>query len=386
MTIAEWFNSEPVRNFRKGVLGNSKISLCSKCYHEEGSNGNSRRFKANQKSVIFKQAFSKSFEQSPGKRHFSETGFTTTDPIDLHIDLGNYCNLACKMCNPRASSKIAQQEVIWGNSDSKKYIGTDWTRNQAVWDNFKQQIASNQNLKNVHFMGGETLISDRFEDLVDTFIDNNRFDVCFSFVSNGTVIRPRLIDKLKKFSRVGIEISIETVDEHNGYQRQGTDTELVLKNIDWYKKQTNNSSITVTLRPAISLLTIGYYSKLLKYALDNQFMIKSLLVTNPTFLDVRILPDHVKKQYSKTFDSILEELNRIQVPTDYNASDVNNYLMNIKESANMCKQMLSSSMPDNSEILHAQLVDHCRKWDKIYGYDARKLYPELNEIWDRHGY
>ena len=98
-TIAEWFNSDPVRHFRQGVLGDRPVSACSRCYQEESVGGNSRRIKSNQKSVIFQQAFADSFEQSPGRRHFNESGNTSTHPIDIHVDLGNYCNLACKMCD-----------------------------------------------------------------------------------------------------------------------------------------------------------------------------------------------------------------------------------------------------------------------------------------------
>jgi hypothetical protein len=29
---------------------------------------------------------------------------------------------------------------------------------------------------------------------------------------------------------------------------------------------------------------------------------------------------------------------------------------------------------------------HCERWDRVYGYDARKLYPEFQEILDRYDY
>ena len=35
MTIAEWFNSEPVTQFRQQVLADSKVSACRRCYVEE---------------------------------------------------------------------------------------------------------------------------------------------------------------------------------------------------------------------------------------------------------------------------------------------------------------------------------------------------------------
>lgn len=386
MTIADWFQSEPVRDFRKRILKNSRVTECQRCYTQEDAGGNSRRFKSNQKSVIFRQAFHESFEQSPGREHFDESGYTATQPIDIHIDLGNFCNLACKMCNAQASSRIAAQEVKWGIESSQKFVGTNWTKDQTVWDNFKQQLLSIPRLNNIHFMGGETLLTDRFEDLVDTLIAHKRFDVCLSFVTNGTVFKPGLMAKLVSFRRVGIEVSIETVDQHNSYVRQGTDTDLVLNNIDRYLAVCNGSSISVTLRPAISALTIGYFGGLLQYAIHKRLIIKSLLVNYPRFLDVNILPKVVKQQYVEQYHELLHQVESVTVSADYNASNPNNYLVVIKEQMQMCINVLEHNQPSDVDQLHSQLVDHCKKWDNVYGYNARTLYPELVEIWDQYGY
>ena len=386
MTIADWFQSEPVRDFRKRMLKNSRLSECKRCYTEEDSNGNSRRFKSNQKSVIFRQAFRESFEQSPGRKHFDDSGNTATHPIDIHIDLGNFCNLACKMCNSQASSRIAAQEVKWGIESSRQFVGSNWTSNQTVWDNFKKQLLNIPKLNNIHFMGGETLLTDCFEDLVDTLIQHKRFEVCLSFVTNGTVFKPGLMTKLASFRRVGIEVSIETVDQHNAYVRQGTDTDLVLRNIDQYIAISNGSSITVTLRPAISALTIGYFGSLLQYAISKRLIIKSLLVNYPKFLDVNILPKAVKQQYVEQYHELLNQFKSVNVITDYNSSDPNNYLVIIKEHIQMCINVLENEQPSDVDQLHAQLVNHCKKWDNVYGYNARTLYPELTQIWDQYDY
>jgi hypothetical protein len=385
MSIADWFNSEPVRDFRKRILKNQKLSECSQCYAQESVGGNSRRISSNQKSVIFTQAFHESFAQSPGRNHFDSSGLTSTHPIDIHVDLGNYCNLACKMCNAQASSKIAAQEVKWGIESSRQFVGSNWTNDQAVWDSFKQQLLAIPRLNNIHFMGGETLLTDRFEDLVDTLIAHKRFEVCFSFVTNGTVFKPQLLTKLLGFKRVGIEVSIETADQHNSYVRQGTNTELVLDNIARYQTQCNNSNITLTLRPAISALTIGYYGTLLQYALKQRFLIKSLLVTSPSFMNVGILPAAVKAQYLAQYTDILHQLDDTK-KLDYNVSDPNNYHLVIKQQAQGCINLLNLPEPSDIDQLHGQLVEHCRKWDRVYNYNARQLYPELAEIWDRYDY
>ena len=386
MSIADWFNSEPVRNFRQRILKDARLGECRRCYAEEDSGGVSRRHRSNQKSVIFTQAFDRSFEQSPGRKHFDDSGVTSTHPIDIHIDLGNYCNLACKMCNSRASSRIAAQEVKWGIQSSRQFLGSDWTRDTTVWNSFKQQLLNIPKLNNIHFMGGETLLTDRFEDLVDTLIAHKRFETCLSFVTNGTVFNPELLDKLTLFRRVGIEVSVETVDEHNAYQRQGTDTAQVLHNIDRYLEVCNGTNITVSLRPAISALTIGYFGGLLTYALERGLTVKSNQVTTPRFLHVAVLPPEVQQQYTIQYRDLLSRLDSVDMDKDYNATDPNNYQLVIKQQAHMCINMLSQPAPQDVDQLQGQLVEHCKKWDKIYYLDARQLYPELTAVWDQYDY
>lgn len=383
MTIAEWFNSDPVKSFRQRVLRSNPVSECRRCYHEEAQGGMSRRIRSNQKSVIFTQAFDDSFAQSPGRHHFDISGTTNTKPIDIHIDLGNYCNLACKMCNARASSTIAVQEVKWGIESSRQYVGTDWTRNQSVWDSFKRQLLDIPGLNNIHFMGGETLLTDRFEDLVDWLTEHQRFDTCLSFVTNGTMYRAGLMTKLQRFRRVGIEVSIETVDAHNDYQRQGTDTDVVLKNIDRYCAL--GQSVQVCLRPAVSALTIGYHADLIEYALRKNLIIKSLLVSNPRYLDAEILPQSVKLQYLQKYVPLINLLGQHQAQ-DYNAMDPNQIKRNLAQHVEMCVTMLSRPAPPDQEQQLKAMVDHCRRWDQVYHLDARALYPELADVWDRYAY
>jgi len=391
MGVMEWFNSQPVRQFRQHILGNTALTACARCTRDEQYGNDSRRLKSNQKSGIFtKTAFVPSWEQSPGHKHFEHSinhdGAASSYPIDLHIDLGNYCNLACKMCNAAASSTIASQEVKWGIETSRPFLGQDWTRDQAVWDNFKQQLLDIPGLHQMHFMGGETLLTPRLEDLVDFMTEHKRFDQCFSFVSNGTVYRPELMAKLSKFKRVGIEISIESLGPQNAYVRQGTDTAQVLKNIELYKSWCNESSITVAIRTAPGLLSIGTYTDLLRYCLQNKFIVKSNMVSSPRYLDIVVLPDHIKAAYLPAFDQLLDELATVNTTADYNASDPNNVLQVIKDQVTQCWVALLTPQPSDAEQQLAQLVQQCKKWDQVYNLNAREIYPELVEIWDRHGY
>lgn len=393
MSIRDWFNSDPVRQFRKDMSGTTRQSACTRCYVEEEFGGTSRRHKSNQKSVIFtKTNFTESYQQSPGYPNFelSRLNHGAYDglPIDLHIDLGNYCNLACKMCGPQASSVIAAQEVKWGNRAAQQYVGTDWTRDEAVWSRVLDELASIPNLNNIHFMGGETLITRRFEDFVDYMIARGRTDLHFSFVTNGTTFNESLLNKLKHFKRVGIEVSIETVTDHNAYQRQGTNTAQVLKNIDRYLEYCNGDTITLTARPAISALTIGYYHTLLQYCIERKIIVKSLWVRNPEFLNPQILPDTIKQEYILNYKKLIADYNLASADhlVDYNESDPNEIACIIASQADQCINMLTSPRPLDSKKLLKTMVAQCRQWDDVYGYNARELYPEFTTILNDYGY
>lgn len=383
MSLSEWFNSEPVRQFRKDILGNSGIDICSRCYKETEVSGTSRRHRSNQKSVIFtKQAFEESYLQSPGYDHFkfSEAmdGLTNTLPIDLHIDLGNYCNLACKMCWPGASTRIASQYVNWG-LPAEQYLGVDWTKDKNVWDRFLNDLLAIPKLKNIHFMGGETLLSPRLEELVDWMIANNRFDVNFSFVTNGTVYKPKLIEKLKRFPRVGIEISIETTTKHNNYIRQGSKVEEVIANIRKYKQLCSDSDISVTLRPAISALSIGYYHTLLRFCLEEQLLIKNLIVTTPEYLSPSVLPQIIRDRYLLPYTQLLEELVDVDIKSDFNESDINNYKQSVKQQAQQAKTLIQNQL-DISRI--PEMIEWCNRWDQEFGFNILEFYPEFKELYE----
>jgi MoaA/NifB/PqqE/SkfB family radical SAM enzyme len=287
-----------------------------------------------------------------------------------------------------ASSSIASQQVKWGIEEAKQYLGTDWTKDQTVWERVLNELKDIPNLKNIHFMGGETLLTKRFEDFVDFMIDHKRFDLHFSFVTNGTTFNESLMDKLSLFSRVGIEVSIETITEHNSYQRQGTNTDQVLSNLERYLEYCDGTNITVTARPAVGLLSIGYYHTLLQYCLDKNIIVKSMTVIRPPFLDAKILPRHIKDRYIAKYLEFLNanNLNDLDISKDFNESDPFEVPRIIKQQAVQCISMLEQPGPNDSESLLTKMVRWCERWDRLSTLDARLLYPEFSDILDKNDY
>lgn len=384
MSIQDWYNSDPMRDSRQRMFSNERWANCSACWTEEDNSDTSRRHRANQKSVIFRQSFDQSLAQSPNVKTFeysyNNQGQTQQPPIDLHIDLGNYCNLACKMCWSGASSKIATQEKKWGTLINQDHLGTDWTSDVDVWQNFLSEMKTLP-LKNVHFMGGETMIQPRFTEFVDSMIEQGRTDLNISFVTNGTNFDKPLMDKLSKFNRVGIEVSIETTTDTNHYVRQGTKTPQVIKHLDQYATYVNDR-ISVTVRPAMSALTIRDFHTLLRHCLDNKFLIKALIVENPIHMQIAVLPKTIRNRYKEKYIELLNEIGSLDI-VDINESDPRNYVNMISLYARQAITLLEQ--PEIKDKLEP-LVTHMKRWDQVYGYNARDLYPELTDILDQHGY
>jgi sulfatase maturation enzyme AslB (radical SAM superfamily) len=213
---------------------------------------------------------------------------------------------------------------------------------------------------------------------------HNRFDVCFSFVTNGTIFNEILMEKLSHFSRVGIEVSIETISPHNDYVRQGTDTAAILKNIQQYQKFCNDK-VSVTLRPAISALTIGYYYSLLEYCLENKLIIKSLIVVAPAYLNANILPQDIKQQYLIKYQTMLDKMPDVYL-SDYNESNPNNYPRIIRAQVQQVINILNQPAPTDQEELIKAMVLLCKKWDKEFNFNALDIYPEFIDIFKKYGY
>jgi hypothetical protein len=71
---------------------------------------------------------------------------------------------------------------------------------------------------------------------------------------------------------------------------------------------------------------------------------------------------------------------------DYNESDPNQIVRIVSGQVAQCINILNAPRPANSEQQLALMVRHCERWDRVYGYDARQLYPEFQEILTNNNY
>lgn len=297
MTIPEWVNSQYQRNARVNKLEGVSEPLCNMCYTEEELGSSSKRVKENHKSGISTIKFHETFDASQHHSHFvesAESGYTSLRPNSYHISLGNECNLACKMCVPWASSKVAAIQIKEGTYTGP--IRMNWTDNEDAWNHVLDYICSTDNLEYIHLIGGEPLVTPRFEEFIDRLLAAGKTNIYLGFTTNGTIFNEQLVLKLNQFRHVDIGVSVECMGELNDYIRQGSATQTVLDNIDLYLKHRKESHVYVTLRVVPSALSVHTLDELYRWCLDRKLDVMSNMLVNPPYLQIKNLPIDVKQR------------------------------------------------------------------------------------------
>jgi MoaA/NifB/PqqE/SkfB family radical SAM enzyme len=307
MTIPEWINSAHQCRARLDKLNGTKEYLCGMCYNEEAMGSSSKRVKENLKSKIRSDDnFEVDFARSPDLHYFnySRDNQGKTDymrPYSYHISLGNECNLACKMCGPTASSKLAVE--LQKTGEYKGPVLMDWTRNSTAWNHVVDYMCSTEDLRFVHIIGGEPLLNPRFENLIDRLLDAGKTDIYLGFTTNGTVVKPDLIEKLNAFRHVDIGVSIEASGILNDYIRAGSNTQTVLDNIDLYLKYRREAHVYVTARVVPSALSVHTLDDLYRWCISRKLDVVSNVLTWPEHQQIQHLPGDVKSRLLTQYNS-----------------------------------------------------------------------------------
>lgn len=387
MTIPEWYNKPIMKETRVKILGDNKLPECNACYFEEERGFESRRIRENFKSGIFtRNRFDKSFLLSNWNERFvSSLDYQDqSNPIDWHIDLGNECNLACKMCNPSASSLIASKYKKWGISDVKP---SNWTNDETAWNNFITSIDETPRLNRIHFMGGEPMINKRFYQIIDYLLEKNKTNLSISYVSNGTIYNEEIYSKLQKFKNCDIEISLESFSHQNSYIRHPSNTEDTVGNIKkLISKQTD--TFKIVLRSVPQLLNISTYHEYIKFAWDNKISVQSIPLTRPKYLSIQVLPFDIRQSMKRNFINLKNEISdqtKDFMATMSTGRDTSRlHLQLIKE----CEGVLNMlDAPDtNNDVLEKQLSEWLSRWDKEFNLNAYDFYPEFTEFLHKINY
>lgn len=338
MSIEEWMSSEYQLTARQNKLDGIAEPLCRSCYQEDEIGADSKRSRELLKYPIIPEEY-----LIPTLAQL---------PRSYHLLLGNECNLACKMCHPKASSRLAfewAQRGEWPHA-----IRQNWTGDEEAWRMVIDTMLRAEKLEYVHLIGGEPLVNPRVGQLIDTLYKAGRTDIYIGFTTNATIFDKKILDQLQAFRHVDIGVSVDATGDLNDFIRTGSNTEQILNNIEKYLSYRDPGHVYVVLRTVPSALSVHGLDKLYQWAIEKELDVMSTFLDSPSYLTINQLPANIK-------DRLLEQYSHWQYSDRIvvgNNRDPNYYKEHIdNEVRGICKMLERPNDPVLTEELYKRLKD-----------------------------
>jgi sulfatase maturation enzyme AslB (radical SAM superfamily) len=206
----------------------------------------------------------------------------------------NHCNLKCRYCGP------------WASSSWSKELG-DATVLHCSIDQYKD-ILITDDLHWMYFTGGEPLINPEHWDLLKELVDSGRSEkISLMYNTNLTTIRYKdtdVLDLWGKFKSVQINCSIDAVGSPLEYIRSGCTWAKIEHNLQTLINSRHESKIRLTLTPVLSILNIWFVAELYDYAALHNIPVEPIVLKNPSYLALDVIPDQLQTQALAQIESI----------------------------------------------------------------------------------
>lgn len=397
-SLSDYMNSDVMRDIRVKMLNAVPLKICDYCYNDEKLKRISGRQKQLLKSSIKIENFQKTLCASP---HFDDFKFsnenhgaTTRMPVDLQIELGNTCNSACVMCAPKFSSKLVADYKKLNQQDQNLFplyqVGKNWTDNETLIDKFVSDLESIQNIRYIHFLGGETLYIKSFYEICNRLIATGQSKyISLGTTTNCTVANADLDYIIRNFQHVHLGLSIESFHSINDYVRYPGDISQITKNINKFLSLRANTGIHLALRITPNILTIYHIDSVFRFMIENQITAEICnILQDPKCLRIENLPRDLISEAKHKIELIIEEFKLTQYP-DVIINERRDDLVNpvisrlIFEYKNLLDNIVE---PDDVDKQRRDLVKFLKAFESIRDNCILDYLPEYEKFLRSYGY
>lgn len=248
----DFFNDQKLNKIRKQWSQNEWPKECKICQDNEEVGNYSRR----QGSIDWAKNHGLTKEQ-----------FNEVKLLKLDYYTGNTCNLRCAICGPHDS--ISWQKEL-GISKENRLINETSIK------------VNTDNIKWVHFNGGEPFLIDRHWKLLKSI--EHKDQVVINYNTNATILpKKELVDLWRQFKLVVIDFSIDDIGERFEYQRYPAKWDNVVENL-FYLREHMPVNVMFAVNTALGILNYHNYPNLQKWFREN---FSTNRVTDPVRLKVQ---------------------------------------------------------------------------------------------------
>lgn len=369
----EVMNSKYMKKIRREMLSGKWPKICRRCKITEEAGGQSHRQGENSKYASKKRELIE---------NTSADGTIEVKVRSVDFRLGNICNLACRMCSPRASTgwikdwpKVDQSLFRAGKNTLKIFANNKWYRQRNVLENFKKQLP---HLEYLHFAGGEPLIIAEMLDFLKVCVESGYSkNINLTYNTNLTKIPEEAKKIWPSFRSVALFVSLDgvgSVNELIRYPSKWSTLDANLRDVD-------KNFFKYGLTEVIILCTVQVYNifrlhELYDYLFNNFENIQRLPhltdLHYPRYYSTQILPPVLKAKSSEQMNAVLKK-------TEERVADG---LLLPKEIAHIGSLKGSISFMQSKDFSREtpSFLRAAVSKDNMRNQDVFQLIPELREI------
>jgi|TARA_R110000823_G_C15862237_1_gene493291 MoaA/NifB/PqqE/SkfB family radical SAM enzyme len=222
----------------------------------------------------------------------------------LEVSLDFTCNMMCRSCGPSQSSKWNGSDILIEMADLYNDTWGAYQKNPGSRDYTKALIHNIKNtdltgLKQVILVGGEPLYSKSLPWFIN-YIKENTDCRKIKLVTNGSLIpNPDLFEGFD----LEIQVSIDAIGDLASAIRMKVPFETIDKNIRAMKKLYD-----VSVHSTISILNINKMQELLDYCVDVGVVQNTMLLHDPEWLTVKLIPNKFRDRWHLEHKKIYPEI------------------------------------------------------------------------------
>jgi MoaA/NifB/PqqE/SkfB family radical SAM enzyme len=290
------------------MVRGERVSGCAACYREEESGGVSLRKTRNRDWQSGWLNQDKHGVDALKAKALANDYRLLTTPSWLQLDVGNLCNLKCRMCCGYSSSRIDQDLVHrqWngGAPGHKKRLptGKRWFEDKSFI--LTELFRRPEEVKQLEFLGGETLLIKEVGDILECLIEAGVADnIVLMATTNATVIKSPWLTLAERFKALALNVSIDGFDAYYEYIRYPARWSTVTRNIEILKKRSRTRLTAIVTLQAYNALNIV---DLFKYFDSIELDFYAYPVTQPAYLSPKLLPPGARRLAFKRLSSYAE--------------------------------------------------------------------------------
>ncbi len=376
-TLEEVYNSDLMKDIRVKMINEERHDACSRCWLQEDQGGMSMRHRANKSWTEYEHMIDDTKEDG------------TVEEMKLpywDFRFSNICNFKCRSCGPQLSTgwytDVKKISVI---ETGKPTLPNDIPKGNKfdLWEQIEPHFES---VEEIYFAGGEPLIMEEHYRILKKLDAMGKHDVLLRYNTNFSEMRYKDLHVLEfwpKFKNVEVGASIDGMQEQGEFIRSGFNWEQFKENRNRMKETCShvNFYVSSTISIQNAYHVVPFHHALVDGGyIDSYNSFNVNIVTEPPWLDTRILPDHHKQKLVEVYNTHIDFL------SDKNAWATKQGFEGLRNHVSSELDPNTSSSgnhyPRKPEGLRQLFKYKMEQLDEIRKESFSETFPELEDLYD----